>query len=162
MTQGAPRKTTTTRKTTGRTTKPKPNPLVRESAADQELDLNDWLAKRGLIGTRRLRLDGEPFDIVRSATGEQLAAYTEAREQGDILGAIAALLVDPDQDEAFRDAFRRQRSPLTGEEENAFVLAMLDFALSGDPEYTPKHRAAEAAAGSAGPAEDAVGESSAS
>ncbi|UKD55157.1 hypothetical protein L3Q65_46145 [Amycolatopsis sp. FU40] len=143
MTQGAPR---TTRKTA--------------SKADQSFDLNNWLSARGLVGTRTLTVDGVEFEIDRAATPEQVTAHSEARAKGDVLGAIAALLADEGREDDFREAFNRQRQPLTGDDESAYLTAILDFVLTGDPEYTPKLRAKQAEEGA--DAEDAAGESSAS
>ncbi|HEY3557402.1 MAG TPA: hypothetical protein VGL05_08060 [Kribbella sp.] len=144
MTQGAPRKTT--RRTAA--TAPKTNPLVKPNG-DEELDLDGWLAQRGLAGKRRMRVGGEAFEFQRSATPAELTAHNEARSKGDVIGALAALLVDPDQAEAFRAAFDRQRQPMTPDMISDFTASMLNFVVYGDTDPT-------------GSAQEKAGESSAS
>jgi len=141
MTQGAPRKTTTSRRPAAKTT-PKQNPLVQPNG-DEELDLDGWLAQRGLTGKRRMRVGGTAFEFHRSATPAELAAHNDARAKGDVIGALAALLVDPDQADALRESFASQRQPIEGDMTDAFMVAMLNFVVAGDTD--PLGKAAEKA-----------------
>jgi hypothetical protein len=133
MTQGAPRKTTTRKPAASAA--PKNNPLVK-SNGDEELDLDGWLATRGLAGKRRMRVGGEAFEFQRSATPAELTAHNAARAKGDVIGALAALLVDPGHEEAFRAAFDRQRQPLTPDAISDFTVSMLNFVVYGDVDPT--------------------------
>ncbi|WP_116206224.1 hypothetical protein [Amycolatopsis circi] len=144
MTQGAPR---TTRKTAPKP-KARPNPLVRESASDQELDLDQWLGTRGLVGKRVMKVAGEPFEFVRAATGAQLTAHNEARGKGDVITAMAALLVDPDRADALTEAFDRQRQPITPDGISDYLAAMLNFVVFGttDPLGSEEEKAGESGA----------------
>jgi hypothetical protein len=143
MTQGAPRNT---RKPAA--AKAKPNPLVQPNG-DEELDLDDWLATRGLAGKRRMKIGGRRFEFHRSATPAELTSHNTARSNGDIVGAIAALLADPGELDEFKAAFERQRQPLTPDAVTDFTVSMLNFVVYGDIDPT-------------GSAQEKAGESSAS
>jgi hypothetical protein len=131
MTQGAP-------KTPRTTAAKKPNPLVKPagSNADEELDMDMWLSNRGLVGKRRMRFGGEWFQFNKTATSANLTAHSEARKEGDLNRALAALLVDPDQADAFSAAFDRQLQPILEADQAAFIIGMLNFVLTGDTEAT--------------------------
>jgi hypothetical protein len=107
------------------TRKPKDEP-------SNELSLSEWLNKRGLTGEKRLEVSGEWFRFVKAATADQLAAFAEAREQGDLVAMMAALLVDSGQHEELKDAFARQQQPIDAKQEQEYLTAIVNFLVAGD------------------------------
>jgi hypothetical protein len=114
MTQGAP--------TSKRTTK----------QPDTELDLDAWLAKRGLAGEKTMKVGGKTFRFVKTAPAEQITAFATARDKGDLFGAMAALLVDPGEKTELEQAFAIQKQPLEAKAEQEFLIAILNFLVAGD------------------------------
>lgn len=98
----------------------------------EEFDADQWLAHRGLTGERRLTIGGASFDFKKLATAEELAAFQTARTAGEIVKAIGILLVDPDDRDRLNEAFARQKSPVAGNDELAFYIAILNFIIAGD------------------------------
>lgn len=118
MTQGA------------RTTKdPKPEPVADQ---DIELDLDAWLAKRGLAGEKRMKVGGKWFRFVRSATSDQIVKHSAAREAGDLQGMLGALLVDPSEIEDLTAAFAQQKQPLEAQREQEWLRDIINFLITGD------------------------------
>jgi hypothetical protein len=97
-----------------------------------ELDLDGWLAQRGLVGDRRMKVGGKWFRFVQAATSEQLAAFGAARERGDLLGVMQALLVDPSELDELREALKTQRQPIHAEQEQQYLVAIVNFLVAGD------------------------------
>lgn len=112
MTQGAPTDESTT-------------PAV-------EFSVSAYLAKRGLAGTRRMEFGGEWFDFLPAATSAQVAAFSEARQKGDLLTAMTALLASVDDADRLAEAFTRQPQPIEREALNAYVVAIVNFLVAGD------------------------------
>jgi hypothetical protein len=107
------------------TRKPKAEP-------SNELSLSDWLNKRGLIGEKKMEVGGKWFRFVKAATAAQLAAYAEARSQGDLYGLLAALLVDPGEKDELREAFEAQPQPIDPAAEQEYLIAIVNFLIAGD------------------------------
>lgn len=107
---------------------------TRKPKAEQsdELSLSDWLSKRGLTGEKRLEVGGKWFRFVKAATAEQLAAFAEARDQGDLVAMMASLLVDPTEHEELKTAFARQQQPIDAKQEQAYLTAIVNFLIAGD------------------------------
>ncbi len=99
---------------------------------DLELDLDAWLAKRGLIGEKRMKVGGKWFRFVGSGTSEQIAKYNSARQGLDLRGMLAALLVDPTEADELAAAFALQRQPLESEAEQQWLKSIINFLIAGD------------------------------
>ena len=97
-----------------------------------EFSMSGWLAKRGLFGKRRMEVGGEWFEFVAAATPEQLAAFGEARNKGDVIGTMSALLADPDDAEKLREAFAKQLTPVDARQEQALLVSIINFLVAGD------------------------------
>lgn len=115
MTQGTQRNT--------RKAKPEPS---------NDFSLNEWMAKRGLIGEKRMEVGGSWFRFTKGATSTQLAAFAEARGKGDLLAAMATLLVDSGEEAELRAAFDRQTQPIDAEQEGEYLNAIINFLVGGD------------------------------
>lgn len=142
MTQGAPKNTRTVAK---KVTEPEPG--------DEQFDVDEWLAKRGLTGRRVMKLGGEWFEFDKTATSDQLIAYAQVRVEKGMMTALGELLVEPSRKAALDKAIDRQKQPIAAEHQTAFLISIADFIIHGDAEYTAK---------SAEDGKDEAGESSAS
>jgi hypothetical protein len=143
MTQGAPKNTRTT-----------PKKTVEPTPDDQTFDLDDYLAKRGFAGRRLMRVGGVWFEFDKAATSNQLIAYHKTRAEVGHVEALACLLSNPDRAEELGVAFERQRQPIPAEAQQEYLVSIVNYVLSGDPELAAKNKAEQE--------KDEQGESSAS
>jgi hypothetical protein len=127
MTQGAPKNTRTVAKK-----------AVEPEAGDETFDLDQWLGQRDLLGRRLMKIGGEWFEFDRSATSDQLIAYSEVREKQSMMSAVGELLSDPSQKDALAKAVDRQRNPIPADKQSAFLQSIADFIIHGDAEHTAK------------------------
>lgn len=97
-----------------------------------ELSLNDWLAKRGLAGEKRMQVGEKWFRFVASATPAQINAYHEAHKEGDLVGIMAAFLVDPAEHDELAEALEAQGQPIEAKQSAEFLAAILNFLVTGD------------------------------
>lgn len=104
----------------------------KQDDAVDELSLSDWLNKRGLTGEKRMEVGGKWFRFVKSATSAQLAAFAEAREQGDLVGIMASLLVDPSERDELQAALDSQPQPIDARQEQDYLTAIVNFLVAGD------------------------------
>jgi hypothetical protein len=103
------------------------NPPVAEFSASA------YLAKRGLGGHRRMEFGGEWFEFLSAAPSAKVAAFSAARQQADLLGAMTALLASPDEDnERLTEAFARQPQPIDKKGVEDYVVAIVNFLVAGD------------------------------
>jgi hypothetical protein len=126
MTQGAPKNTRTTAA----------KKVVEPEPGDEQFDLDEWLAKRGLTGRRVMKLGGEWFEFDKTATSDQLIAYAKVRAEKGMMTAIGELLVEPSRKAALDKAIDRQKQPIAAEHQDAFLVSIADFIIHGDAEYT--------------------------
>lgn len=110
------------------TRKPKPGP----ETSNDDFSLGEWMAKRGLVGEKRMEVGGEWFRFTKAATTPQLKAFAEARSKGDLFGVMAALLVDPGEKEQLEAAFQRQPQPIDAKQEQEYLMAIVNFLVAGD------------------------------
>jgi hypothetical protein len=103
-----------------------------KKTSENELSLSAWLDKRGLTGEKRLEVGGKWFRFVKAATAEQLAAFAEAREKGDLYGLMSALLVDPTEKDELQQAFEVQPQPIDAKAEQEYLMAIVNFLVAGD------------------------------
>lgn len=99
---------------------------------DLDLDLDAWLAKRGLDREKRMKVGGKWFRFLRAATAAQITAFGTAREKGDLFDAMAVLLVDPGELDELKAAFDVQRQPIDSEGEKEYLVAIINFLVAGD------------------------------
>ncbi len=130
MTQGAPKNTRTATK---KAVEPEPD--------DETFDLDDYLAKRGFSGRRLMRVGGEWFEFDKAATSEQLISYHKTRAEVGQVEALACLLSNPDRAEELSVAFERQRQPIPAEAQQAYLVSIVNYVLSGDPDLAEKTKA---------------------
>lgn len=97
-----------------------------------EFSLNDWLAKRGLAGTRRMEIGGRWFEFVTTATPAQLAVFNEAYGKGDLEEMLSVLLVNPDDRDAIPEALEAQKQPLGAKKTNELLTTIVNFLVDGD------------------------------
>lgn len=97
-----------------------------------EFSMNDWLARRGLIGERKMEIGGQWFRFVRSAPSQQLAAYQEAYGKGDLVGALSAFLVDPGEREELDRALDKQAQPIDANQTAELLKDIINFLVAGD------------------------------
>ena len=127
MTQGAPRKTRTT------PAKPAETSVVNNSIpTSNELDLDAWLSKRGLLNERRVKVNGQSFRFTAAATGEQIIAYNAAINEGSLAESLATLLVDPGEKDELAEAFKIQRQPITAALEQEYFAAIINYVIAGE------------------------------
>jgi hypothetical protein len=127
MTQGAPRNTRTVAKK-----------VVEPEPGDEQFDLDEWLANRGLTGRRVMKLGGEWFEFDKTATSDQLIAYAKVRAEKGMMTAIGELLVEPSRKAVLDKAIDRQRQPIAAEHQDAFLISIADFIIHGDADYSAK------------------------
>jgi hypothetical protein len=127
MTQGAPKNTRTVAKKT-----------VEPEAGDETFDLDAWLGQRDLIGRRVMKIGGEWFEFVRSATSDQLLNYEKINVEKGLMAAIGEFLADPSQKAALSKAIEVQKQPIAASQSSAFVQSIADFIIHGDAEHTAK------------------------
>lgn len=108
-----------------------PRKSTQETPSD-DLSLSDWMAKRGLVGEKRMEVGGSWFRFTKGATSVQLATFAEARGKGDLFAAMAALLVDPGEEEELKAAFERQQQPIDAGQEVEYLNAIINFLVAGD------------------------------
>lgn len=99
---------------------------------DIELDLDAWLAKRGLAGEKKMKVGGKWFRFIGSATAEQLAKFNAAREALNLQNMLSALLVDPAEIDELTAAFLVQRQPLEADLEQEWLKDIINFLIAGD------------------------------
>jgi hypothetical protein len=134
MTQGAPKNTgSATKKDDAKGVEPKPG--------DETFDLDEYLAKRGFSGRRLMRVGGEWFEFDKAATSEQLISYHKTRAEQGHVEALACLLSDPDRATALDAAFDRQRQPIPADAQQDYLLSIVNYVLSGDPDLAEKAKA---------------------
>lgn len=121
MTQGAPRKSRTT-----------PAATSAKAGNDDDLDLDEWLSRRGLTRDRRMKVGGKWYRFIRSGSSEKLAEYAKAQAEGSVLDLLSILLVDPSEKDELAKSFEVQRQPFTEALENEMFAAMLKHVVSGD------------------------------
>lgn len=119
-----------TQGTQGNTRKAKAQP--GNSAPSDDFSLGQWMARRGLVGERRMEVAGSWFRFTKGATADQLAAFGEAREKEDLFAMMASLLVDPSEKEELKAAFARQEQPIEARQEGEYLKAIIDFLIAGD------------------------------
>lgn len=112
-----------------RKTASKPKPETGE--ASNELSLNQWLAKRGLT-EKRMQVGEKWFRFVGAATPAQLAEYHEAHKKGELVGIMAAFLVDPSERDELAAALESQGQPIEAKQSGEFLAAILNFLVAGD------------------------------
>lgn len=131
MTQGAPRNTRTTAAKKVVEQQPVLDNVIVSTQDGPEFDLDSWLAKRGLLAERRLKVAGKSFRFTASATGNQIVEYNDAIKEGSLGDALGVLLVDPSEKGELVEAFKQQRQPLTGELEREYFSQILNYVISG-------------------------------
>ncbi|HYD01494.1 MAG TPA: hypothetical protein VEB22_09735 [Phycisphaerales bacterium] len=97
-----------------------------------EWSMQDWLQKRGLLGEKKMEFGGKWFRFVRSAPPAQLAAYSEAYNKGDLVGALSAFLVDPTERDELAEALETQPQPLDAKQTTELLLDIINFLVAGD------------------------------
>jgi hypothetical protein len=107
-------------------------PTAETSTPPAEFSATAFLAKRGLVGTRRMEFGDEWFDFVPAAPSSQVASFAEARQEGDLLRAMTALLASPDDAPRLAEAFARQPQPIDAKTLNEYVVAIVNFLVAGD------------------------------
>lgn len=117
MTQGAPRKTRTT------------STAAAKTSAD-DLDLDAWMAKRGLVGDRRVKVGGKWFRFSKSGSGATLAEYAATQANGTVLELLILLLVDPSEKDELAQAFQEQQQPFTQDESSAMFNAVIEHIVA--------------------------------
>jgi hypothetical protein len=127
MTQGAPKNPRTTVKK-----------AIEPEPGDEQFDLDEWLAKRGLTGRRVMKLGGEWFEFDRAAVSEQLVSYEKQRAEKGMMAALGEFLVDPSRKADLGKAIERQKQPIAAELQHEFLVSIADFIIHGDAEYTAK------------------------
>lgn len=133
MTQGAPRNTTRTAaaKKAAEQRLSLDGDVIESTQDGPEFDLDTWLAKRGLLTERRLKVAGKSFRFTASATGNQIVEYNTAIKEGSLGDALGVLLVDPSEKDELVEAFKQQRQPLTGQLEREYFSQILNYVISG-------------------------------
>lgn len=107
-------------------------PTEWPTTSTAEFSASAFLAQRGLAGSRRMEFGGEWFEFLAAAPSVKIGAFAEARNQGDLLGAMRALLVDEADADRLAEAFQRQPQPIEKEALNAYVVAIVNFLVAGD------------------------------
>ncbi|MFD8496342.1 hypothetical protein [Amycolatopsis sp. NPDC059657] len=123
MTQGAPKRAPRTTKAA------QPQQLVVPDRGDELLDLDEELSKLGLLGERRVKIGGQAFRFVKSATMQQLTDYNA---EDKVVDAIAVLLFDPSEKDELVAAFERQRQPILAEQQKVWTERLMKFILGQD------------------------------
>jgi hypothetical protein len=99
---------------------------------DLELDLDAWLAKRGLAGEKRMKVGGKWFRFVGATTSDQIVKYTAAQKAGNLQEMLAALLVDPTEIDELTEAFAVQKQPMSAKLEQEWLTDIINFLIAGE------------------------------
>lgn len=111
------------------TRKPKP---VQAAESATEWSMQAWMEKRGLVGERKMEFGGKWFRFVRSAPPAKLAAYQEAFNNGDLVGALTAFLVDPSERDELDKALETQSQPIDTTQTAELLKDIINFLVAGD------------------------------
>jgi len=107
-----------------------PKPRTKPTTNPQELDLDDWLAVRGLT-EKRMKIGGKWFRFTGSGTSEQVTAFAAALEKGDLVQITSLMLVDPTEADELAKAWKVQHQPLNAKDESEYAARIVNHLMSG-------------------------------